>query len=154
MRAFGRDAAGAQQGGDRGFEGGGVEGVLLGDADVAGGARRLVVCVVEVRVHGGFSWGCVRARILQRAAGNFETAVGIVITSYSIHYTKLYEAAMHKEYFSVPEPPDYVNHPFTLKLARSGRSIEVPAERTATDVLAEAGIHVEVKCSDGICGIV
>jgi reductive dehalogenase len=62
------------------------------------------------------------------------------------------EAALHKEYFSVPEPPEYVNHAFTLKLAKSGRSIEVPADRSATEVLEQAGIHVEVKCSDGICG--
>jgi ferredoxin-NADP reductase len=62
------------------------------------------------------------------------------------------EAALHKEYFSVPEPPEYVNHAFTLKLARSGRRIAVPADRSATEVLEQAGIHVEVKCSDGICG--
>ncbi len=62
------------------------------------------------------------------------------------------EAALHKEYFSVPEPPDYVNHPFMLKLAKRGRTIEVPAERSATEVLEDAGIHVEVKCADGICG--
>ena len=29
------------------------------------------------------------------------------------------EEARHLEYFSVPETPDYVNHPFTLKLAKS-----------------------------------
>lgn len=57
------------------------------------------------------------------------------------------------EYFSVPEVPDWVNHPFTLRLARSGRELMVPADRTATDVLAENGIHVDVKCSDGICGV-
>jgi len=60
--------------------------------------------------------------------------------------------ALHREYFSVPEPPDYVNHPFTLKLARSGGCLEVPADRSATEVLEAAGVHVEVKCSDGICG--
>ncbi|WP_264212337.1 2Fe-2S iron-sulfur cluster-binding protein [Leisingera thetidis] len=57
------------------------------------------------------------------------------------------------EYFSVPEQPEYENHPFTLKLAKSGREIRVPAEKTAADVLAESGIHVDVKCSDGICGV-
>ncbi len=36
--------------------------------------------------------------------------------------------------------PDCVNQPFVLKLARSGRSLDVPADRSATDVLAEAGI--------------
>jgi hypothetical protein len=63
------------------------------------------------------------------------------------------EEALHKEYFSVPEPPDYVNHPFVLRLAKRGRSVEVPAERSATDVLAELGIVVDTKCSDGICGV-
>jgi ferredoxin-NADP reductase len=62
------------------------------------------------------------------------------------------EEALHREYFSVPEAPDYVNHPFLLRLARSGRVIEVPADKRATDVLAQAGIAVDMKCSDGICG--
>jgi reductive dehalogenase len=63
------------------------------------------------------------------------------------------EEAVHLEYFSVPEQPDYVNHPFTLRLARSGREIEVPADKTATDALAEHGIHIDVKCADGLCGV-
>jgi len=63
------------------------------------------------------------------------------------------EDALHKEYFSVPEPPDWVNLPFRLTLARSGRTFEVPADKSATDVLAEAGIVVDTKCSDGICGV-
>ncbi len=63
------------------------------------------------------------------------------------------EAALHLEYFSTPEVPDYVNHPFTLRLARSGRDLFVPAERNATDVLADAGVHVDVKCADGLCGV-
>jgi len=61
--------------------------------------------------------------------------------------------ALHREYFSVPEPPDYVNHPFVLRLAKSGRTIEVPADRSATEALAAAGIFVDTKCSDGICGV-
>ncbi|MEM9580680.1 MAG: PDR/VanB family oxidoreductase, partial [Pseudomonadota bacterium] len=63
------------------------------------------------------------------------------------------EEARHLEYFSVPEQPDYVNHPFTLKLAKSGRELTIPAEKTATDVLQENGISIDVKCSDGICGV-
>jgi len=63
------------------------------------------------------------------------------------------EEALHKEYFSVPEPLDYVNHPFRLRLAKSGRSVEVAADRSATDVLAALGIVVDTKCSDGICGV-
>ena len=63
------------------------------------------------------------------------------------------EEARHLEYFSVPELPEYENHDFTLRLARSGREFLIPADQTATDVLAENGVHVDVKCSDGICGV-
>ncbi len=62
------------------------------------------------------------------------------------------EEARHLEYFSVPEQPEYENHAFTLKL-KDGRALQVPADKSATDVLAENGIHVDVKCSDGICGV-
>jgi reductive dehalogenase len=63
------------------------------------------------------------------------------------------DEALHKEYFSVPEPPDYVNYPFVLRLARSDRTVEVPATLRATEALAAAGIVVDTKCSDGICGV-
>lgn len=63
------------------------------------------------------------------------------------------EDARHLEYFSVPEQPDYVNHDFTLKLAKSGKTLVIPADKTATAVLQENGIAIDVKCSDGICGV-
>ncbi|MEC3862048.1 reductive dehalogenase domain-containing protein [Mesobacterium sp. TK19101] len=63
------------------------------------------------------------------------------------------DEARHFEYFSVPEIPDYENHPFTLNLARSGREVAVAADESPTEALARAGIHVDVKCSDGICGV-
>ncbi len=63
------------------------------------------------------------------------------------------EEQRHMEYFSVPEAPEYENHDFTLKLAKSGREFNIPAEKPITDVLAENGVHIDVKCSDGICGV-
>lgn len=63
------------------------------------------------------------------------------------------EEALHREYFSVPEGPQWDNKPFLLRLARSCRTLEVPADRSAADVLAEAGIGVDIKCSDGLCGV-
>jgi reductive dehalogenase len=63
------------------------------------------------------------------------------------------EEAQHLEFFSVPEQPEYENHDFVLKLARSGRELHVPSDKVATDILAENGFHVDVKCSDGICGV-
>jgi reductive dehalogenase len=63
------------------------------------------------------------------------------------------EEARHLEYFSPPEQPEYENHDFTLRLTKSGREVRVSADEAATDALREAGIHVDVKCSDGICGV-
>ena len=63
------------------------------------------------------------------------------------------EEARHLEYFSVPEQPDYENHDFTLRLARTGIDLKIPADRIATDVLTENGIAIDVKCSDGLCGV-
>ncbi len=63
------------------------------------------------------------------------------------------EETRHMEYFSTPEVPEYQNFAFTLKLAKSGRELIVPADKSATEVLAENGVKVDVKCSDGICGI-
>ena len=52
-----------------------------------------------------------------------------------------------------PRRPSAINHPFQLKLARSGRVLQVPADASATEVLAQAGVAVPTKCSDGLCGV-
>ncbi len=63
------------------------------------------------------------------------------------------EDQRHLEYFSVPEQPEYENHDFTLTLAKSGQKLLVKADEAATDALLAAGIHIDVKCSDGLCGV-
>ena len=63
------------------------------------------------------------------------------------------EEARHLEYFTTPEQPDYENHPFTLRLAKSERVVPVAADQSPTDALLAAGIRVDVKCSDGLCGV-
>ncbi len=63
------------------------------------------------------------------------------------------EDHLHLEYFSVPEVPDYVNEPFVLRLARSGRDLAVPADKSAADVLLANGFSIDIKCADGICGV-
>ncbi|MCK8464374.1 2Fe-2S iron-sulfur cluster-binding protein [Aliiroseovarius sp. S1339] len=62
------------------------------------------------------------------------------------------ENARHLEYFNPPEQPEYENHPFTIKL-KDGRRVEVHEDQTAADALNAAGIHVDVKCADGLCGV-
>jgi len=63
------------------------------------------------------------------------------------------EEVRHLEYFSVPDLPDYENFDFTVRLMASGREFHIPADRAATDVLQENGIAIDVKCSDGLCGV-
>ncbi len=62
------------------------------------------------------------------------------------------EDARHLEYFAVPEQPDYENHPFSLAL-KDGRQIPVAADQSAADALIAAGVHVDLKCADGLCGV-
>ena len=61
--------------------------------------------------------------------------------------------ALAREYFAVPEAPDWVNQPFTLRLTQTGRDIAVAPDQSATEALAAVGITVPTKCSDGICGV-
>ena len=63
------------------------------------------------------------------------------------------EDARHLEYFAVPEAPEYENHPFTIHLARDGRTFEVPEDKSAAEILQSAGFKIDIKCSDGICGV-
>ncbi|MCF6317387.1 MAG: reductive dehalogenase [Marinosulfonomonas sp.] len=63
------------------------------------------------------------------------------------------EEARHLEYFTTPEQPEYENHPFTLRLVQSGLDVAVKPDEAPTDALLAAGIQVDVKCSDGLCGV-
>ncbi|WP_376095715.1 PDR/VanB family oxidoreductase [Roseomonas sp. CCTCC AB2023176] len=42
--------------------------------------------------------------------------------------------------------------PFTLRLARSGRVVDVPRDRSALAALREAGVAVPFSCEGGTCG--
>ena len=63
------------------------------------------------------------------------------------------EEHIHIEYFSVPEKPDYINHPFKLKVNKTGQVIDVSAKESAADALIANGFHVDLKCADGLCGV-
>ena len=58
---------------------------------------------------------------------------------------------VHTERFS---PADDVarGRPFTLRIASSGRVIDVPADRSALAALADAGIIIPSSCGQGLCG--
>lgn len=59
----------------------------------------------------------------------------------------------HLEYFSVPDAPERERHDFTIRLVKSNIELPVPADKTAAEVLNNNGYKVDVKCSDGICGV-
>ena len=63
------------------------------------------------------------------------------------------EGALHVERFS-PRPltdPQRAEA-FTVELARSGRTVEVPVDRSILDVVEEAGATVVSSCAEGTCG--
>ena len=62
------------------------------------------------------------------------------------------EECLHREYFTVPGDVEYENHAFQVTLASSGVQIEIPADKSAADVLIAVGVQIDVKCSDGLCG--
>lgn len=57
---------------------------------------------------------------------------------------------IHYEYFAAARPQG--GGGFDVKLARSGRIIAVPADRTIVEALAANGVEIPVSCEQGICG--
>jgi tetrachlorobenzoquinone reductase len=58
----------------------------------------------------------------------------------------------HIEYFKAAETPSREGASFKVRLARSGRSFDVPEGKTLLDVLLDAEVDVSFSCMDGICG--
>ncbi len=60
---------------------------------------------------------------------------------------------MHFEHFTNADAaPQGGDQPFVVTLARSGRDIDIPADRSILDVLLEAGLDVDYSCGEGTCG--
>lgn len=57
----------------------------------------------------------------------------------------------HVEYFSAKSEAA-LEGGFTVELARSGKTLTVPAGRSILDVVFDAGISVPSSCREGICG--
>lgn len=64
------------------------------------------------------------------------------------------EVFAHVEYFTAKAAPASASAPgaFTLTLAKSGKTIEVPADKSILEALLEAGFEVDYSCQDGVCG--
>ncbi|WP_419736539.1 PDR/VanB family oxidoreductase [Pseudomonas sp. COR18] len=62
------------------------------------------------------------------------------------------EEQVHFEWFTPKAPAnDATDKPFTVQLARSGKSLEVPADKSILQVLEANGLRVESSCREGTC---
>jgi vanillate O-demethylase ferredoxin subunit len=62
-------------------------------------------------------------------------------------------AQVHREYFKAEPAADPTgDRAFTVKLASSGRTIEVAADQTLVAALQAAGVDIPVSCEAGVCG--
>ncbi|USX16671.1 PDR/VanB family oxidoreductase [Oxalobacteraceae bacterium OTU3CAMAD1] len=59
--------------------------------------------------------------------------------------------SVHKESFGAPSPAAG-EAPFTLRLVRSGRDVDVRAGSSALACLHDAGIAIDCSCEVGVCG--
>jgi vanillate O-demethylase ferredoxin subunit len=62
-------------------------------------------------------------------------------------------AQLHREYFApAVDTPAGEGGAFSVRIASTGRTFEIPAGRPVIDVLAEHGISIPVSCQQGVCG--
>ena len=59
---------------------------------------------------------------------------------------------VHFEWFSADSDQDAENEPFDMVIDSSGARLHVPADKSALDVLRDAGIPCASVCSEGVCG--
>ncbi|MBI5911113.1 MAG: oxidoreductase [Betaproteobacteria bacterium] len=61
-------------------------------------------------------------------------------------------AAVHFEAFSEADIHKATDRPFKVKLTKSSKALEVPADKTIMEVLREHGLEVPSSCETGTCG--
>jgi vanillate O-demethylase ferredoxin subunit len=62
------------------------------------------------------------------------------------------ESCVHSEVFKPTLDENFVPEPFDLRLASTGETLRVPADRSALDVLRAHGAGLPSSCEFGICG--
>lgn len=63
------------------------------------------------------------------------------------------EAHLHREHFTAAAVMDPAgDHPFRLRLHRTGTTLDVPAGVSALQVLLDHGVDINYSCEAGICG--
>ena len=62
------------------------------------------------------------------------------------------KGAIYAERFAAVEQTAGENQPFKIRLERSNLTLDVPADRSAIDVMADAGVFIPCSCKEGTCG--
>lgn len=62
------------------------------------------------------------------------------------------ECHLHYEFFAGVSGLEASDGSFEVQLARDGRIVMVPADKTVVDALRDAGIEVPTSCEQGVCG--
>ncbi len=104
--------------------------------DEAGGARPDIAGMVAAATPGAHFYCCGPLPMLEA----FDKATA-----------QLPRERVHVEYFTAREQAD-TSGGFTVKLARSGKTIKVEAGKTILDALLDAGIDAQYGCMQGVCG--
>jgi vanillate O-demethylase ferredoxin subunit len=59
---------------------------------------------------------------------------------------------LHREYFGAPVADTASDRAFSVRLARSGRVVQVGATQTVVQALAAQGVQIATSCEQGVCG--
>lgn len=59
---------------------------------------------------------------------------------------------VHFEAFQLPADENFAPAPFSLELRSSGRTLLVPKDLSALQVLQDAGVALKSSCENGVCG--
>lgn len=62
------------------------------------------------------------------------------------------QGSVHFESFGVDQSRAAQNTPFSVKLGRSGRTFEIPKDRSILEILRDNGIRAPSSCESGTCG--
>jgi vanillate O-demethylase ferredoxin subunit len=62
------------------------------------------------------------------------------------------ESQLHYEFFGAEVATSDKDEAFEIKLASSGRIIQIAKDKTVTKALAEAGVDIMMSCEQGVCG--
>jgi ferredoxin-NADP reductase len=98
---------------------------------------------------------------IARAVPSFEAGMHIYVCGPDAYMSAILEharsigypeVALHAEFFTLPELPERENFPFEIERA-NGQKISVTSAQSASDALIAAGVPVDVKCADGLCGV-